>query len=140
VAGVPHEVVGDEHPASLKRVQKCHSATFANERCGTIHLDHRQSSAGGCNGITLACVRLLSNPQCVQLGPKGAPIDYFGRSKFISHDVFHRSLRQRLGRCFHLPRVALDLLSVTCFVVFPFRAAVRSRFAKISEKPTIALV
>src|SRR6266849_654392 len=36
---------------------------------------------------------LLSNPQCVQLGLEGAPIDYVRGSKFISHEVCHRSLR-----------------------------------------------
>jgi hypothetical protein len=98
VAGVPHEIVDNEHPASLKRVQQCHRATFANGWCGTIHLDHRQPSAGSCNGVTLVRVRLLPNPQCVQLGLKGGPVDYVRGSKFISHEVC-RSLRQRLGRC-----------------------------------------
>src|SRR5215471_20431898 len=65
---------------------------FANERSGTIHLDHGEPSAGGRNGVTFSCVSLLSNPQCVQFCLEGAPIDDFGRSKFIAHDVFHRSL------------------------------------------------
>jgi hypothetical protein len=52
-----------------------------------------------CNGVTLVRVRLLPNPQCVQLGLKGGPVDYLRGSKFISHEVCHRSLRQRLGRC-----------------------------------------
>ena len=93
VAGLPHEVVGDEHPASLKHIQCCDRPTFANERCGTVHLDHWEPSAGGCNGVALSCVSLLSNPQCVQLGEEGAPIDYLRGSKFISHEVCHRSLR-----------------------------------------------
>src|SRR5580700_11189350 len=45
------------------------------------------------NGVAFSCVSLLSHPQCVQLDLESAPIDYFGRAKFISHDVFHRSLR-----------------------------------------------
>ena len=40
LAGVPHEVVGDEQPASLERIQQCHRSMFANERCRAIHLDH----------------------------------------------------------------------------------------------------
>src|SRR5208282_4903896 len=46
VAGVPHEVVGDEQSASLKRIQECYGAMLANERCRTIHLDHGEPSAG----------------------------------------------------------------------------------------------
>jgi hypothetical protein len=52
-AGVPHEVVGDEHPAPLNRIQKCHRPTFGNERRGTIHFHHGETSAGGRNGVTL---------------------------------------------------------------------------------------
>src|SRR5580704_2086268 len=66
---------------------------FANERCGAIHLDHGESSAGGRDGVAFPCLRLLSHPQCIQLRLEGAPIDYVWRSKFISHDVAHRSLR-----------------------------------------------
>jgi hypothetical protein len=60
-------------------------ATFANERCGAIHLDHGESSASGGDGVAFSCVSLLSHSQCVQLRLEGAPIDYFRRSKFISH-------------------------------------------------------
>ncbi len=67
---------------------------FANERCRSIHLDHGEPSAGGCNGVAFSCVSLFSNPQCVQFRLEGAPIDYLTGSKFISHKVFHRSLRE----------------------------------------------
>jgi hypothetical protein len=66
---------------------------FADERCRTIHLDHGEPSAGGRNGVAFSCVSLFSNPQCVQLRLEGAPIDYVGGSRFISHEVFHRFLR-----------------------------------------------
>jgi hypothetical protein len=91
MTGMPHKVVGNEHAASFKRVHQCHLATLANERCGAIHLDHGEPSAGGCNGVAFSCVSLLSSPQCFELGVEGAAIDYFGRTKFISH-VFHRFL------------------------------------------------
>jgi hypothetical protein len=65
---------------------------LTDERCGTIHLDHGESPAGGCNRIAFSRVSLLSKAQCVQLSLEGAPVDYGGRSKFISHDVVHRSL------------------------------------------------
>ena len=58
---------------------------LANERSGTIHLDHGEPSASGRNCIAFPCVGLLSNPQRVQLRLEGGPIDYFGCSKFISH-------------------------------------------------------
>ena len=89
---MPHEVIGDEHPASLERVQQRHRAMFANERRGTIHLDHGEPPAGGRDGVAFSRVGLLSNPQCVQLRLEGAPIDDLGRCKFSAHDVFHRSL------------------------------------------------
>jgi hypothetical protein len=57
-----------------------------------IHIESSEPSARGRNDVAFSGVSLLSNPQCVQLRLEGAPIDYFGRSKFISHDVFHRSL------------------------------------------------
>jgi len=78
--------------------------------------DHRQPPAGGSNSVTLARVSLLPNPQCVQLGLKGGPVDYLRGSKFISHEVRHRSLRQRLGRCL-FSRGPLDLtVSEFCFL------------------------
>jgi hypothetical protein len=90
---VPHEVVGEELPASLKRIQQRHRPTLADKSRRTIHLDHGEPPAGGCNRIAFSCVSFLSNPQRVQLGLEGDPIDYFGRGKFICHDVCHRSLR-----------------------------------------------
>ena len=84
-------------------------ATFANERCGAIHLDHGESSASGGDGVAFSCVSLLSHSQCVQLRLEGAPIDYFRRSKFISHLVLHRSLRyiaRWLGAMHAAPTVA----------------------------------
>src|SRR5215472_15365439 len=56
---------------------------------GAIHLDHWAPSAGGRNGVAFLYAGLRSSPQRVQLFLEGAPIDQSGRSKFISHDVFH---------------------------------------------------
>jgi hypothetical protein len=66
---------------------------LANERCGTVHLDHGESSAGGGNDVAFSGVSLLPKPQCVQFGLKGTPIDHLRRSKFNSCEVCHRSLR-----------------------------------------------
>jgi hypothetical protein len=57
---------------------------FANERCGAIHLGHGEPSAGGRNGLSFACVSLLSNPQRDKLRLEGASIDYLEGSKFSS--------------------------------------------------------
>ena len=56
-------------------------------------------------------LRLLPNPQFIQLGLEGAPIDYLRGSKFISHEVCHLSLRWRLGRCPHFLRSHLSFLT-----------------------------
>ena len=108
-AGAPHEVVGDEHPASLENVQQRHRPMFANERRRAVHLDHWQPPARGRDRVAFSCVRLLSNPQCVELGLKDAPVDDLGRSKLISHDVAHRSLRyiaRRRSTCDPRPELA----------------------------------
>src|SRR5215472_8825842 len=86
------------------------SATLANERCGGIHLDHRQPPASGRDGITLVRVRLLANPQSVQLCLEGTSINYFGRSKSIAHDVFHRSPLRTPVRLSPQPRAFERLL------------------------------
>src|ERR1700733_12458976 len=99
-AGVPHEVIGDEHPAPFKRLQEGHRATFANEWCRTIYLDHRKPSAGSRNGVTFFCVRLLLSAQCIQLRLEGAPINYSGRSRFISYEVCHCFLLSSPRLCF----------------------------------------
>src|SRR5690242_21944936 len=91
-AGVPHEIVGDEHPASLKNIQECHPATFTNERRGGVNRNHRKPPAGGRNGVALSGVSLLAKAQCVELRLEGAPIDDPGSAKFIPVEVFHRSL------------------------------------------------
>jgi hypothetical protein len=79
MAGVPHEVVGDELPTPLERFEKCRRALRANQRCSAVHLDHMEPPASCRNGVTFMRVSLLSNPQCVELLQKGAPIDDIGR-------------------------------------------------------------
>jgi hypothetical protein len=69
---------------SLGKIIRSHRATFANERCGTVHLDHGEPSTGSRNGVAFSCVSLLSNPQCIQFG-------------------------WRMGALFSFPEVVLDL-------------------------------
>jgi hypothetical protein len=77
--------VGDPSPATKQ--------TYAVRQTAPLFRSPHRRSRAGCNGVALSCVSLFSNPQCVQLRLEGAPIDYFGSSKFISHEVFHHSLR-----------------------------------------------
>ena len=60
-ANVPHEVVGDELPTALERVEKRHRAPRANQRDTRVYLDHWEPSAGRRNGVSFVGVRLLSN-------------------------------------------------------------------------------
>ena len=82
------EVVGDEQLAPLKCIQQRHRPTLADKWCRAIHFDHGQPPPGGCNRVAFSCVRLLSNPECVQFGLEGAPINYRRCSGFVSHGVF----------------------------------------------------
>src|SRR5215467_889947 len=96
MAGVPHEIVRDELPTTFERVEKRQRTVRANQRDARVHLHHREPAAGGGNEVTLMCVRLLPNPQPIELSLKPAPIDYLRNSKFISHDVLPASLPRRL--------------------------------------------
>ena len=89
---MPHEVIGDEQPASLEHIQQRHHAMFADQRRGTIDLDHRQPPSGGRDRVAVPGVGLFANPQCVQFSLESAPIDYFGRYKFVTRDVIHLAL------------------------------------------------
>ena len=63
---------------------------------------------GGRNGVAFAGVS-LSCAQCVQLRLETS-IDYFERSKFISHDVLRRSLSLTSVMLSPLPRAFWRLL------------------------------
>ena len=73
----PHEVVGDEQPASLRGVAQSTSTMWSRP-------------AGGGDGVVFLHNGLFSNPQRVERHLKHPSIDYFGPSKFIFRDVFRR--------------------------------------------------
>ncbi len=71
---VPHEVVGDQLSTALERVQQGHRAVLTDQRESWVHLDHRQLAACRGDRIALTGVRLLADPQGIELGLKRAPI------------------------------------------------------------------
>src|SRR5579864_7332729 len=109
MAGVPHEIVGNELSARLKCIQECNRAAFANERCGTIYSDHGKPSADGGNGVAFFCISLFSNAQCVQLGLEGAPINYL-------REACHRSSVSTWGGGFMFLRPVVMILILLSLV------------------------
>jgi hypothetical protein len=75
MAGVPHEVVGDELPASLERVQQGERSDGSDQLGLGVDLDHGQSPSGGRDRITFVGVRLLPDPECVDLRLEAVPVD-----------------------------------------------------------------
>src|SRR5262249_48249836 len=61
-----------------------------------------EAVGGRTQSVASSCVRLLSNPECGQLRLERAPIDYFRRSRFISHYVVRRLLPCHPCACFLL--------------------------------------
>jgi hypothetical protein len=78
----PHEVVGEELSASLERVEQGQRAAGTGQRERWVDLDHREPATGGGDRIALACVRLLVDPQRLQLSLKCGPVhDRWGRGR-----------------------------------------------------------
>ena len=74
-AGVPHEVVGDELPAPLERLEQGERPVWPDQREVGVHLDHGQSPSCRGDRVPFAGVRLLPNPQPVEFGLEGGPVD-----------------------------------------------------------------
>jgi hypothetical protein len=79
VPGPPHEVVGDELPAPLERVEQGDRPVRPGQLQAGIDFDHRQAPAGRGDRVALAGVRLLPHPQRVQFGLEGGPVDGRGQ-------------------------------------------------------------
>ena len=110
-AGVPHEVVGDELPAPLERVEQRDRPVRPGQREAGVDLDHGQPPPGRGDRVAFPGVRLLPHPQRVQLGLEGRPVGGRRRARclggagrrrwvwrFIRHDglllVFRRQYVQ----------------------------------------------
>ena len=74
-AGVPHEVVGDELPASFERVEQGERPVRPDQLEARIDLDHGEAPTGRGDRVAFPGVCLLPNPQPVQFGLEGGPVD-----------------------------------------------------------------
>ena len=88
-ACVPHVIRRKKLGAALKCLEQRHGAGPSNERRGGIHLDSWEPAASGSDGITLAGVSFLPNPERSNLGFPGLPIDDRWR---CGHSYFLASL------------------------------------------------
>jgi hypothetical protein len=98
VAVVPHEVVGDELPAALERVEQGERPVRAGERERGVALDHGQATAGGGDRVAFAGVGLFPGTELVELGLEGGLVDDRGRvaGSFVMMIVSFGFLRGRL--------------------------------------------
>src|SRR5665213_1449493 len=65
VIGMPHEVVGEQHPATIECVEQPHLAVGADQGCHAVNFHHGQPTACGGDGVALVSVCLFSGPQCI---------------------------------------------------------------------------
>jgi len=63
LAGLPHEVVGDQLPTAFEHLQQRDRPVQAGQRDGGVHLDHRQPPAGRRDRVAFMGVRLLPGAQ-----------------------------------------------------------------------------
>ncbi len=77
LAGMPHEVVGDQLRAAFERLGQRDRPVLAGQRGGGIHLDHGQPPAGRRDRVAFAGVRLLPRPQRSQLRLEGGPAGHW---------------------------------------------------------------
>src|ERR1700733_1568940 len=75
----PHEVAGDELPASLERVEQGERTVRSGQRQAGVYLDHRQPAPGRGDGVALPGVRLLPDPQRANLCLEGGAIGHGGQ-------------------------------------------------------------
>jgi hypothetical protein len=59
-AGVPHEIIGDEHAAAFERIEQRHRPMLADQRCRGVYVHHGQTPSRGGDRIALLRVRLLT--------------------------------------------------------------------------------
>jgi hypothetical protein len=77
----PHEVVGDELPAPFERVEQGERPAGPGQREACVHLGHGQAPPGRGDRVGFAGVRLLPDPQRVQFGLEGGPVDGRGQAR-----------------------------------------------------------
>src|ERR1035441_241632 len=70
----PHVVIGDQLTASLYGLQQRHGTVRANQRRRRVNPDHREAAAGRSDRVACACMRLLLDPQRIELGLERRPL------------------------------------------------------------------
>jgi hypothetical protein len=70
---------GEQLAPPLEGVEQRHRAVGADQGGGRVDLDHRQPAAGRRDGVTLAGVRLLAEPELVDLLLPGRAVGDSGR-------------------------------------------------------------
>src|ERR1022692_1200988 len=96
VAGVPHEVVGDELPAPFECFEQGERPAGPGPREAGVCLGHGQAPPGRGDRVALPGVRLLADPQLVQFGLEGGPADGRGHAGYAARS---RSGRPGVLRC-----------------------------------------
>ena len=75
---MPHEVVGDELPASLERIEQRDRPAWPGQLEVGVHFDHGKAPSGRGDRVAFPDVRLLPIPQAVQFGLEDGPVNRFG--------------------------------------------------------------
>jgi len=81
MAGVPHEVVGDQLPAPFERLQQGERPVGSGKREAGVYLDHGQPPPGRGDRVAFPGVRLFPDPQRIQFGLKGGSVDGRGQAR-----------------------------------------------------------
>jgi len=81
MAGPPHEVVGDELLAPFERVEQGERPMGSGQSEAGVHLGHGQAPPGRGDRVAFPGVRFLPDPQLVQFGLEGGPVDGRGQAR-----------------------------------------------------------
>jgi hypothetical protein len=107
LAGEPHVKVGDQLSAPFERFKQGERPVGPDQREVGVYLDHRETAACRGNRVALVTVRLLSDPEGIELGLKPVAVDHdrdlcglgyaCSRRREVLRLVVHGYLDSRLG-------------------------------------------
>ena len=75
LAGVPHEVIGQQLTSVLEGVQQRDRSVWSGQLEAGVDLDHRQGPAGRGDCVALPDVLLFTGPQCADSGLECLSVD-----------------------------------------------------------------
>jgi hypothetical protein len=110
-ARVPHEVVGDELSVPFERVEQGERPVGPDQWRAGVCLDHGEAPSGRGDGVAFPGVRLLSNPQPVQFGLEGGPVDHCRQRRGVEATGHRHPSMLRL-----IPLIGI-LLTHWCFLL-----------------------